>query len=143
MAITFGVTTEAVRRGPLGAVSPITALSPALTAMLAIVALGERLAWPSYLGLVLALIGVVLLSLDRTQGEGRTGWQWLALLSLALQGIGAFVAKLVVTPAGPSALLLTSAGVQVLVGVVLAPPARWARSDLQGRAALLTVVAYA
>jgi drug/metabolite transporter (DMT)-like permease len=27
MAITFGVTTEAIRRGPLGAVSPITGLS--------------------------------------------------------------------------------------------------------------------
>jgi drug/metabolite transporter (DMT)-like permease len=36
MAITFGVTTEAIRRGPLGAVSPITALSPALTGALAI-----------------------------------------------------------------------------------------------------------
>jgi hypothetical protein len=28
MAITFGITTEAIRRGPLGAVSPITGLSP-------------------------------------------------------------------------------------------------------------------
>jgi hypothetical protein len=31
-------------------------------------------------------------------------------------------AKLVVTPAGPSALLLMSAAVQVVVGLVLAPP---------------------
>ena len=44
MALTFGVTTEAIRRGPLGAVSPITALSPALTAILAVGLLGERLA---------------------------------------------------------------------------------------------------
>jgi drug/metabolite transporter (DMT)-like permease len=36
--------------------------------------------------------------------------------------IGAFIAKLVVTPAGPSALLLTSASVQVVVGLFLAPP---------------------
>ena len=42
MSVTFGVTTEAIRRGPLGAVSPITALSPTLTAVLAISVLHER-----------------------------------------------------------------------------------------------------
>jgi len=36
MAVTFWVTTEAIRRGPLGVVSPVTALSPALPALLAI-----------------------------------------------------------------------------------------------------------
>src|SRR5215467_191401 len=51
MAVTFGVTTEAIRRGPLGAVSPITALSPALTAVLAVALLGERLAPWGYLGI--------------------------------------------------------------------------------------------
>ena len=45
MAITFGVTTVAIRRGPLGAVSPLTALSPALTALLAVTVLRERLGW--------------------------------------------------------------------------------------------------
>jgi uncharacterized membrane protein len=39
--------------------------------------------------------------------------------ALLLQGLGAFLAKTVVTPFGPSALLVTSAGVQVAVGVVL------------------------
>src|SRR5713101_9848729 len=43
MALTFGVSTEAIRRGPLGAVSPITALSPAITSVLAVALLGERL----------------------------------------------------------------------------------------------------
>jgi drug/metabolite transporter (DMT)-like permease len=60
MALTFGGTTEAVRRGPLAAVSPITALSPGLTAVLGILALHERLSPPSYLGLPPALIGVAL-----------------------------------------------------------------------------------
>jgi uncharacterized membrane protein len=64
MAVTFGVTTEAIRRGPLGAVSPITALSPALTAALAVAVLSERLAWPAYIGVPLvatspALAGVL------------------------------------------------------------------------------------
>ena len=142
MAVTFGVTTEAIRRGPLGAVSPITALSPALTAALAILVLHEHIGLPAYVGVALAPAGVVLLSLGRQKGEGQTGWRALAVASLALQGIGAFVAKLVVTPAGPSALLLMSAAVQVGVGLFLAPPSRWHRHDLLRRPAIFTVVAY-
>jgi drug/metabolite transporter (DMT)-like permease len=143
MALTFGVTTEAIRRGPLGAVSPITALSPVLTATLALTLLGERLTWPAYLGVTLATSGIVLLSWRRRATGGEPRWLWLAVLSLTLQGIGAFVAKLVVTPAGPSGLLLTSAGVQVLVGLVMAPPWRWRPADLLRRAAMYTLVAYA
>lgn len=141
MAGTFGVTTEAIRRGPLGAVSPITALSPALTAGLGVALLSERLAWPAYVGVALAPLGVVLLGQAGRGGYGS--WLWLALLSLCLQGIGAFIAKLVVTPHGPSALLLMSAAVQVAVGLVVAPPWIWSPSDLGGRPAVFTVVAYA
>jgi len=143
MAVTFGVTTEAIRRGPLGAVSPITGLSPALTALLAITLLSERLEWWAGLGVVLAPLGLFLLSWkSRVKGPARSDWLWLALLSLVLQGIGAFIAKLVVTPAGPSALLLMGAAVQVVVGLFLAPPWKWERSDLRGRPALFTIVAY-
>jgi uncharacterized membrane protein len=142
MAITFGVTTEAIRRGPLGAVSPITALSPALTALLAILLLHERIGVSAYLGVGLAPAGVVLLSLGRPKAEGQTGWLALAVASLALQGVGAFIAKLVVTPAGPSALLLMSASVQVVVGLFLAPPHKWRRTDLLRRPAAFTIVAY-
>ena len=143
MAVTFGVTTEAIRRGPLGAVSPITALSPALTAALALLILGERLSGPAYLGVVLAPIGVVLLSLGPTKVDARGGWLWLAIASLVLQGIGAFIAKLVVTPAGPSGLLLMGASVQVLVGIFLAPPSKWTIEELRGRPAAFTIIAYA
>ena len=143
MAVTFGVTTEAIRRGPLGAVSPVTALSPALTAVLGIALLSERLDGIGYVGVAMAPLGVVLLSLQTTEKkEGLPGWVWLALASLVLQGVGAFLAKLIVTPAGPSALLLMGAGVQVLVGLFLAPPSKWHRSDLRGRPAVYTVVAY-
>jgi bacterial/archaeal transporter family protein len=70
MAVTFGVTTEAIRRGPLGTVSPITALSPALTAVLAILVLHEHIGLPAYLGVALAPAGIVLLSLGRQEGKG-------------------------------------------------------------------------
>ncbi len=143
MAVTFGVTTEAIRRGPLGAVSPITALSPTLTAILGIAVLAERLPPWGYVGVGLAPLGVALLSLGQPRAAGRERWVPLAILSLGLQGVGAFIAKLVVAPAGPSALLLMSASVQVLVGAILAPPRAWRRQDLRGRAAVFTVVAYA
>lgn len=143
MAITFGVTTEAIRRGPLGAVSPVTALSPALTAALAVAFLGERLNWVAYVGVALAPVGIVLLSLNGRNGERQEGWVWLAILSLILQGIGAFIAKLVVTPAGPSALLLMGAAVQVAVGLFLAQPRTWSRADVSGRPAAFTIIAYA
>lgn len=146
MALTFGVTTEAIRRGPLGSVSPITALSPALTAVLAILLLRERVPGTAYLGIALAPVGVMLLSTGHRDRAGtRTqdrSWVALAALSLLLQGVGAFVAKLVVTPAGPSALLLMGAGVQVVVGLALAPPGRWSPEDLRGRPAVFTLVAY-
>ena len=143
MAVTFGVTTEAIRRGPLGVVSPLTALSPALTAVLSIALLHERLAVVAYVGVALAPLGVVVLSrASADRGAEQGGWLWLTLLSLTLQGVGAFIAKLVVTPAGPSALLLLGAAVQILVGLFLAPPWRWRRSDLRGRPALFTVIAY-
>lgn len=143
MAVTFGVTTEAIRRGPLGAVSPITALSPALTAGLGIMLLHEKLAPWRWAGLALAPAGIVLLSSGRADGARRGDWLWLAVASLALQGIGAFIAKLVVTPSGPSALLLMSASVQIALGLALAPPWSWSSADLHSRAAIFTVVAYA
>lgn len=143
MAVTFGVTTEAIRRGPLGAVSPITALSPTITATLAVALLGERLAPLPYLGVALAPVGIVLISLGPTNAKGGQGWLALAILSLILQGIGAFIAKLVVSPAGPSALLLMGATVQVVVGLFLAPLRTWSAADFKGRPAVLTIIAYA
>ncbi|MHB8500566.1 MAG: DMT family transporter [Candidatus Acidiferrales bacterium] len=142
MAVTFGITTEAIRRGPLGAVSPVTALSPAITAVLAVSLLGERLTPLAYLGVALAPIGVVLISLGPTKSKGQQGWLPLAVVSLILQGIGAFIAKLVVSPAGPSALLLMGAAVQVAVGLFLAPPRVWSAADLRGRPATYTIIAY-
>jgi drug/metabolite transporter (DMT)-like permease len=122
----------------------VTALSPALTAILAITVLSERPRWLAYSGVALAPIGIALLSARRDKSDHqKEGWMALAIASLLLQGLGAFIAKLVVTPAGPSALLLTGAGVQVLVGLALAPPSHWTRQDLSGRPALYTVIAYA
>lgn len=117
MAVTFGVTTEAIRRGPVGRVSPITGLSPALTAVLAATILDEQMTLTAALGVATAVLAVVLLGYQPQRERTEGGWLWLTIASLVLQGLGAFLAKVVVTPSGPSALLVTSAATQVAVGI--------------------------
>ena len=120
MAGTFWVTTEATRRGPIGLVAPLTALSPALTAALAIALLAERPPIQAELAIPLALLAAALLAYRPAAPGAISGWLGLAVVSLAMQGVGAFVAKVVVSGPGPTDLLLTSAVVQLAVGAALA-----------------------
>lgn len=119
MAIGFGVTTEALRRGPVGKVSPITGVAPALTAVLALLLLHEEAPPARLAGITLAVGAVVLLGYRRKGEASGHGWLSLTVAALVLQGLGAFLAKTVVTPSGPTALLVTSASVQVGVGAVM------------------------
>jgi uncharacterized membrane protein len=120
MAATFWVTTEATRRGPVGLVAPLTAISPAITAALAVLLLGERPGSAASIGVFLAPAAGVLIAY-RPAGAGSVSrWLALALASMSMQGIGAFVAKIVVTGHGPTDLLLVGAMVQLLVGLALA-----------------------
>ena len=57
MAMTFWVTTEATRRGPVGVVAPLTAMSPALTVILAVAILGERISFEQGFGISAASRG--------------------------------------------------------------------------------------
>ncbi|TMF63027.1 MAG: DMT family transporter [Chloroflexi bacterium] len=120
MAATFWVTTEATRRGPVGLVSPLTALSPAVTVALAVGLLGERPGASALAGVVLALGGAVLLAYRPTASGAASGWLGLAVASLVMQGVGAFAAKLVVTGHGPTDLLVVGALTQLVVGAVIA-----------------------
>ncbi len=120
MALTFWITTEATRRGPIGVVAPLTALSPAITASLAVALLGEQLTPGAALGVIAALVASAMLAYQGAVVGTIGGWLALAVASLALQGVGAFLAKLVVTAAGPTDLLLTSALVQLAVGLIIA-----------------------
>lgn len=140
MAATFWVTTEATRRGPVGLVAPLTAMSPALTVVLALLLLVERPSAVALLGVPLGLLSAALLAFRPAAPGALAGWLGLAVASLVMQGVGAFIAKLVVTGSGPTDLLLMSASVQLVVGVVIArhePIA--ARQLVQGRG-LMTVV---
>lgn len=120
MAATFWVTTEATRRGPVGLVAPLTAMSPALTVVLALLLLAERPSALALVGVPLGLVSIALLAFRPAAAGALAGWFGLAVASLVMQGVGAFIAKVVVTGSGPTVLLLTSASVQLAVGAVIA-----------------------
>lgn len=120
MAATFWVTTEATRRGPVGLVAPLTAMSPALTVVLALILLAERPSVLALAGVPVGLLSAALLAFRPVAPGALAGWLGLAVASLVMQGVGAFIAKVVVTGSGPTTLLLTSALVQLAVGAVIA-----------------------
>ena len=139
MALTFWVTTEATRRGPVSVVAPLTATSPAITVVLAVLLLAERPDALAVAGVGLAIAAALLLAL-RPGPAPLGGWVALAVASLALQGVGAFIAKVVVTEGGPTTLLVTSVLVQLVVGAFIAraEPVD-VRSHLRGMALVVTI----
>src|SRR5437899_12214764 len=74
MAMTFWVTTEATRRGPVGLVRPLPAMSPALTVILAATILGEQISSERGLGIGAALAGSVLLLFRPNAPQALPGW---------------------------------------------------------------------
>lgn len=146
MALTFWVTTEATRRGPVGLIAPLTAMSPALTVILAVAILGERISSGQGLGNGAAVVGSALLSFRPNAPQALAGWLPLAISSLVLQGLGAFIAKVLVTASGPTDLLVTSAAVQLIVGLTIARREPLGGRELlrgRGLATALTLVAAA
>lgn len=141
MALAFWVATEATRRGPLGIVAPLTAASPAITVVLAMALLGERPDAAALAGVIGALAAAALLAFRPVAVAAIGGWLAFAIGSLLFQGLGAFLAKVVVTEGNPSTLLLTSAAVQVAVGLWLArgQPLRL-REHARGAPLLVTLI---
>jgi probable blue pigment (indigoidine) exporter len=139
MAGAFWVATEATRRGPLGVVAPLTAASPAITVLLAMLFLDERPGALALAGVACAVTAAVLLAL-RPAAAALGGWLAFAVASLALQGVGAFLAKIVVSQGGPTTLLVTSVLVQLVVGAFIArgEPVDL-RASLRGTPLVITV----
>jgi uncharacterized membrane protein len=81
----------------------------------------------------------VLLAL-RPAAAALGGWLAFAVASLALQGVGAFLAKIVVSQGGPTTLLVTSVLVQLVVGAFIArgEPVDL-RASLRGTPLVITV----
>lgn len=87
---------KALTLGPAYLVFPLVALSPAITVLLALVLLRERLNRLSAAGVVMALLAVVLFSISSGDGAGGSVAAWLPLAALVTVawGVQAFVMRL-------------------------------------------------
>jgi drug/metabolite transporter (DMT)-like permease len=82
---------KALTMGPAYVIFPIIALSPAITVLMALVALKERLNRLAWTGVVLALVAIVLFSISSDSGGVSTGpYLILAVLICVAWGVQAY-----------------------------------------------------
>ena len=85
---------QALTIGPAYLIFPITALSPAVTALMAIAFLRERITTVAVIGLVAALVSLVLFNISDTSGNAGVGsWLVLAIGIFIAWGVQAFFMK--------------------------------------------------
>jgi drug/metabolite transporter (DMT)-like permease len=110
---------KALAMGPAYIIFPVIALSPAITVIIAMISLRERLTKLAGLGIVLAMIAIVLFSVSSSSDENATGpYLPLAILICAAWGIQAFFMR----KAGVAGVNeATTFGWMTISGIVLIP----------------------
>jgi drug/metabolite transporter (DMT)-like permease len=112
---------KALTMGPAYLIFPLIALSPAITVLLAVVLLRERLSRLAVVGVVLALVAVVMFSISSSDGTEGTGpWLLLAILICAAWGVQAFFMRKAATVGVNDG---TTFGWMTISGLVLVPVA--------------------
>jgi len=86
--------TGAIQNGPAYLIFPIISLSPVVTILLSILFLGESASKKAWIGILVAILAIPLLSYQDAQSS-ITGfnWLWYALLIFAAWGLQAFFMK--------------------------------------------------
>jgi drug/metabolite transporter (DMT)-like permease len=86
---------QALRTGPAYLVFPFISLSPVVTIILSFILLKERASIRGWIGIMLALIAIPLLSYQSANGSGADGYLWiiLSLLIFLAWGFQAYVMK--------------------------------------------------
>jgi uncharacterized membrane protein len=87
---------QALRTGPAYLVFPIVSLSPLVTILLSVSLLKEKASTKSWVGIIIALIAIPLLSYQPAQSGQKSGLLWLilALIVFLSWGIQAYFIKL-------------------------------------------------
>jgi drug/metabolite transporter (DMT)-like permease len=112
---------KALTMGPAYIIFPVIALSPAITVLMAVVLLRERLTRLAMVGAVLALVAIVLFSIssgDGTEGEGA--WLLLAVLVCVAWGVQAYFMRKAATVGVNDG---TTFGWMTISGLILVPVA--------------------
>lgn len=110
---------QALRTGPAYLVFPFISLSPVVTILLSYFFLKERASLRGWLGIVLALIAIPLLSYQSANGSGADGFLWviLSLLVFLAWGIQAYVMKFANETMGAESIFFY----MMVTGIVLIP----------------------
>lgn len=115
---------KALTVGPAYLIFPVVSISPALTVLLVLLVLRERISLLGWIGVLLALVSIVMLSLP----EGSTGgfhvglWLALALVVCGCWGAQAFLMKCAANAGASDA---TTFAYMTISGLLLVPLAYW------------------
>jgi drug/metabolite transporter (DMT)-like permease len=112
---------QALTMGPAYLIFPIVSISPAITVLMAMVLLRERISKLAAVGLVAALAAIVLFSVTSAESDGSTGpWLPLAVLICIAWGVQAYFMRKTATIGVNEA---TTFGWMAISAVVLIPVA--------------------
>lgn len=86
---------QALRTGPAYLVFPFISLSPVITIILAFIFLRERASTKGWIGIVLAIVAIILLSYQPPNDANSSGYLWiiLALIVFLAWGLQAYVMR--------------------------------------------------
>jgi drug/metabolite transporter (DMT)-like permease len=112
---------QALTMGPAYLIFPIVAVSPAITVLMAMVLLRERVTKLAAVGLVAALVAIVLFSITSGESEGSHGpWLLLAIIVCVVWGVQAYFMRKTATIGVNDA---TTFGWMAISGLLLIPVA--------------------
>lgn len=112
---------QALTSGPAYLIFPLVALSPAITVLMAVALLRERLTGLAAVGAVLALVAVVLFSVSSGEDDVSTGpWLLLALVVTVAWGVQAYFMRKAATVGVNDG---TTFGWMAISGLLLVPVA--------------------
>jgi drug/metabolite transporter (DMT)-like permease len=112
---------QALTMGPAYLIFPIVSISPAITVLMAMLLLRERVTRLATVGLVAALIAIVLFSITSGESKGSTGpWLLLAIIVCVAWGVQAYFMRKAATIGVNDA---TTFGWMAISGLLLVPVA--------------------
>jgi drug/metabolite transporter (DMT)-like permease len=114
---------QALRTGPAYLVFPFISLSPVVTILLSVLFLKERASSRGWIGIILAMVAMPLLSYQPPQNTGGQGLLWvvLALLVFLAWGIQAYIMKFANRTMKAESIFFY----MMLTGLILIPFALW------------------
>ena len=118
---------KALSNGPAYLIFPLISISPAITVLMAVLILRERIRLLATIGVIAALASIVLFSITSGSGDASTGpWLILALIVMVAWGVQAYFMKKAATVGVNDA---TTFGWMTISGLLLIPVAWFMMGD--------------